>query len=462
LGYAAVLAGSVCAFLVIRHFGNALNAGGFLETPVSAGRAGASVSDTLLPHVLFALVVIVVAARILGLGAKAIGQPAVVGEMIAGILLGPSLLGRLMPQISAFTFPSNVWPFLSVIAQIGVVLFMFLVGIDLDFSLLRGRARSSVAISQASIVAPFLLGSLLALWLYPEFSLRGISFTQFALFTGVAMSVTAFPVLARILRDTGMDRNQIGAVALGCAAADDVTAWCLLALVVGIARSQPGRVFVTLALTVAFACFVLFAVRPAAIWLARKRAEDAVSLQGTVVVVCAALFLASLTTELIGIHAFFGAFLLGLVVPHDSALAKDLRARIEDVVVPVLLPIFFALTGLRTQVGLMHGGRNWMFFAAILAAATIGKFGASYVAGKISGLTSSEAAALGILMNTRGLMELIVLNAGLDLGILPPSLFVMLVLMAIVTTFATCPVLRLIIRRVPELARRPVISERAA
>jgi len=281
-------------------------------------------------------------------------------------------------------------------------------------------------------------------------SSQDVSFTQFALFIGVSMSVTAFPVLARILTDRGMQKSRIGTIALACAAVDDVTAWCLLAFVVSVARAQPGRIFTTLGLTAAFIIVIFVLVRPAALWLVRKQATNRLAAQSTFVIVCAALLLAALATERIGIHALFGAFLIGVVVPHDSALAQDVRRKLEDAVVALLLPVFFVFTGLRTQIGLVHGLRNWLICATIVAVASLGKFGGSFVAARLTGLSWREAVSVGILMNTRGLMELIVLNVGLDLGVLSPALFAMFVLMAIATTFATTPILQAVTRS-PEL-----------
>jgi len=291
-------------------------------------------------------------------------------------------------------------------------------------------------------VVPFLLGSCLALWLYPRFADRSISFTAFALFIGVAMSVTAFPVLTRILTDTRMQTSPMGMLALACAAVDDVTAWCLLVLVVGVTRAQPGRVLLTAGAAMAFIFFVLVVVRRGAAWLARRRKSEGRTTQQMFAAVCVSLLLSALATERIGIHALFGAFLLGAVVPHDSDLARDIREKCEDLVVVLFLPVFFAFSGMRTQVGLLTEPAEWMACAVIILIASSGKFGGSFFAARITGSDSREAACLGILMNTRGLMELVVLNVGLDLGVLSPTLFAMFVLMAVVTTLATAPVLK--------------------
>jgi Kef-type K+ transport system membrane component KefB len=395
----------------------------------------------VLHHVLLALVVIILCAQGLGWIFRKLRQPPVIGEMIAGILLGPSLLGRVFPSASAYLLPPEVAPFLSVIAQVGIILYMFLVGVELNTNLLRGRTHASVATSHASIIAPFLLGSLLALWLYPVFSSRDVPFVVFALFMGVSMSVTAFLVLARILTDRQMGTSPMGAIAVACAAVDDVTAWCLFALVVSVARAHAGHVLITLGLTTAFILAVFFLARPAALWFTRLYMKRCETDRGSIVFPCAALLLAALATERIGIHALFGAFLIGVVIPHNSRLAYDIKQKSEDVSVALFLPTFFAFTGLRTQIGLVHGLRNWLICLAIIGVASLGKFGGGAIAAWLTGLPGRQAAGLGILMNTRGLMELVVLNVGMDLGVLSPTLFAMLVIMAIVTTLATTPIL---------------------
>jgi len=440
LGYAAMLAAAALIFVGIRWLGLRLAAPAGVAAGAGGGASGPAAGT--LTHVLLALVVVLVAARSLGALFRRWQQPAVVGEMIAGILLGPSLLGRAAPGLSHFLLPGTVAPYISVIAQIGVILYMFLVGLELDTGLLKQRTHAAVAISHASIVGPFLLGAGLALWLYPRYSSSNVSFTLFALLLGVAMSITAFPVLARILTDQHLHTSRMGAVALACAAVDDVTAWCLFAFVVGLAHARPAGALVTLAWTAGFIVTVLVAGRPAAAWYARRYARRGASGQGAIVVVCAALLLGALATERIGIHALFGAFLIGVVIPHDSALARDVMRKFEDLVVVLLLPMFFAFTGMRTQIALVQGWQDWAVCAAIVLVASLGKFGCGALAARWQGLGWRQAASLGILMNARGLMELIVLNLGLDLGILSPTLFAMLVIMAIVTTFVTTPALQ--------------------
>jgi Kef-type K+ transport system membrane component KefB len=452
--YAALLAGAALAFLWIGRQGAGLVAParggpGVAGLPPAGDAqvvaADARVAGDALPHVLLALAVILVAARSVGLVFRRLGQPPVVGEVLAGILLGPSLLGRVSPPALAFLLPPVVAPYLGIIAQVGIILFMFLVGVELDPDLMRHRTQATLAISHASITVPFVLGALLALPLYPRLATRDVPFTAFALFLGVSMSITAFPVLARILRDRGIQRTRLGVIALTCAAVDDVTAWCLLALVVSVIRSRSGSALVTVLLTAAYIGLLLAGVRPLLARLVRAVDHRGMT-QGVMSIAFAGLLLSALATEAIGIHAIFGAFLLGVIVPHESRIARQLRAQLEGVVVVLLLPAFFAFTGMRTQVGLLRRPSDWLLCGLIILVASLGKFGGSTLAARLTGLSWLDAASLGVLMNTRGLVELIVLNIGLDLHVLSPALFAMLVLMALATTVATTPLLALLQR----------------
>jgi Kef-type K+ transport system membrane component KefB len=395
-------------------------------------------ADILL-RVLIALAAVIVAGRALGKALAYIGQPPVIGEVVAGILLGPSLLGR---ELSALVLPPRVAPFLGVIAQLGVVFYMFLVGLELNTAQVRQRATSTVAIAHASMTAPFLLGAALALWLHPRYATSDVPFLSFALFMGVAMSITAFPVLARILSDRRMTRTELGALALTCAAIGDVTAWCLLAFVVGVAQARASGAVVVAVLALAFIVFVVVVVRPVAARAARHTEERPIG-TGTVALALLAVLLAALTTEAIGIHAIFGAFLLGAVVPHDSKLAHELTRKLDAFTI-LMLPAFFAYSGMRTEIGLVAGATEWLVCGLLVLVATIGKLGGTLLAGRLTGLDWRTSASLGVLMNTRGLMELIVLNIGLDLGVISPTMFAMMVVMALVTTMATTPILLLL------------------
>ena len=445
IGYGVMVLATIVAFLLIRNYGETLlaptaAAAAHVVTPVQAGN--------VLLRVLVALVAIIVTGQLLGWVFAHLNQPPVIGEVVAGILLGPSLLG---PEVSALVLPPSVAPYLGIIAQLGVVLYMFLVGLELNPALLNQRAHTTVATSHASILAPFILGALLALLLYPRVSSSDVSFTSFALFMGVSMSITAFPVLARILTDYRMSRTRLGVLALSCAAIDDVTAWCLLAFVVGIAKAEMGQGLFVAAGAVAFITFMFLLGRPILQWVA-VRWDGEAQTRGATTLVFVALLLSSLTAEVIGIHAIFGAFLLGAVIPHDSALARVLTRQLEQVVTILLLPAFFALTGMRTRIDLLYEPGQWLICAVIILTAVAGKFGGTLVAARLTGLRWRDAAILGALMNTRGLMELIVLNVGLDLHVITPTLFAMMVLMALVTTMMTAPVVR-------RLNQRPALEE---
>ncbi len=452
--YIVLLVVAGIGFSIIRHFGEKLSSQPLISSP-TAIVPGILQQSPLLPQVLVALVVVISVARLLGFVCQRLGQPRVIGEVIAGIALGPSLFGRIAPDAMAFVFPAAVSPILGILAQLGVILYMFLVGLELNSGLLRSRAHATVAISHASIIGPFLLGAVLALTVYSGYAPAGVTFTSFALFLGVAMSITAFPVLARILTDLRLDKTELGVIALSCAAADDVTAWCLLAFVVGVTKADVYGAMVTVVLAGCYIGVMLGVARPVmARYLAPlKNAELSVNVTAWVLV---AVLASAVMTEVIGIHAIFGAFLLGAVIPHDSHIARSFRHKLEDVVSILLLPAFFAYTGTRTQIGLLSEWSDWWFCALIILVATLGKFGGTLVASRFTGLDWRTSASLGILMNTRGLMELIVLNIGLDLGVISPTLFAMMVLMALVTTIATTPILRMLL---PECCSHPIENQ---
>ena len=441
--YVVMLALTVLAFFIIRHFGESLTAHAPVESAASAAKKPTPLS---IYHLLLALAAVIAAGRSLGVVFRWIGQPPVIAEVIAGILLGPSLLGAISPSAQQYLLPDSVAPALSVIAQLGVILYMFVVGLELDVGLLRDRGHATVAISHASIVVPFLLGVLLALGMYPSLATPQFTFTTFALFLGAAMSVTAFPVLARILSDRKMTRTRLGVIAITCAAVDDASAWCLLAFVVGVAKAEVGGAALVTGLTIGYIVLMFVLVRPLVHAWCRWLGDRAPTPE-VLAVVFVAVLASALMTELIGVHAIFGAFLVGAIFPHDSTIAKDLIHKLENLVTVLLLPAFFAFTGMRTEIGLISGWENWLWCLAIIAVATVGKFGGSLAAARLTGLSWRDAAGLGILMNTRGLMELIVLNIGLDLKIISPTVFAMMVVMAIVTTIATTPILQLIAPR---------------
>lgn len=396
-----------------------------------------------LSHLFLQLLVIIAASRVVGRIFVRLGQPSVVGEMAAGILLGPSLFGLLSPSAFEFVFPESSIGALRLFAQIGVCLFMFAVGMELNIEHVRNKAHSAVVVSHASIVFPFLLGVTLAYFLFTHLAAPGATFTAFALFLGISMSITAFPVLARILQQRGLSKTSLGSTAITCAAVDDVTAWSILAFVVAIARATSlAGAGLNLMLVLLFVGLMVWVVKPLLPRIVGTAGfgEDAPS-RGTLAVVVCLVVASALCTEVIGIHALFGAFLAGAIVPDINGLRQKLTVRVESFSSVLLLPLFFAFTGLRTQVGLLNDFQGWMTCLVIIVVATVGKLGGSAVAARLTGMNWSESLQLGALMNTRGLMELIALNIGYDLGILSPRIFTMLVIMALVTTALTGPLL---------------------
>ena len=402
-----------------------------------------------LVRLLVQLLLIVATARVCARLATQVGQPPVIGEIAAGIIIGPSVLGALAPAASAALFPSDSLQILQMLSQIGVLLFMFVIGVELDASHLRGRTSTAIVVSHFSIAVPFILGVLLALLIYRAYAPDGVPFHAFALFLGVAMSITAFPVLARILEERRLTGTSLGTTALTCAAVDDVTAWSLLAFVSAVITA--GGAAATLAtmvvLLTAFVLVMVSVVRPSlARLLDSTLRADALSKEH-IALVLAVLMASALATEIIGIHALFGAFLAGVVMPADATFRRLLRERLETISTVLLLPLFFAFTGLRTEIGLLSNVSDLLMTLVIIAVATIGKVGGTVVAARWTGLGWYESFALGALMNTRGLMELIALNVGYDLGILTPKVFTMMVLMALTTTAMTGPLLSLVERR---------------
>ena len=385
---------------------------------------------------------VLLVARVIGWIFQCIGQPRVIGEMTAGILLGPSVFGRFFPTAFHYVFPSSSFPAITVLSQLGLLLFMFVVGLEVDLVHILKQRSAVVLISNVSIALPLGLGIALAKALYPSFAGEHVSFPPFALFVGTAMSVTAFPVLARILKERDLMGSSLGTMAIACAAIDDVSAWLLLAVLTATVRSSSSwQHFVgTILLLVGFISFMLIVVRRFGSFLEywyekRGAGVDFVS------VLVLLVFASSWTTDKIGVHALFGAFMAGLVMPINERLLTDVVERIESLSLALLLPLFFALTGLRTHIDLLSGKSALGYGLAILAIAVTGKLAGAAFAARVVGLQWRDSIGLGILMNTRGLVELVILNAALDLGLSSPELFTMMVLMAVVTTFMTTPML---------------------
>ncbi|MDO9040052.1 MAG: cation:proton antiporter, partial [Bacteroidota bacterium] len=393
------------------------------------------------------IITIIITARILGWACKKIGQPTVIGEIIAGIVLGPSLLGMYFPEFFNSLFPDHSMGNLQFLSQIGLILFMFMVGMELDLKALKSKAHDAIVISHASIIFPFALGIGLAYFIYQTFAPSGVEFLSFGLFLGIAMSITAFPVLARIVHERGIHKTRLGAIVITCAAADDITAWCLLAAVIAIAKAGSFvSSLYTIAIAVGYVFLMIKMVKPFL-----KRVGDLYPSRETmskqiVAIFFLTLIVSSYTTEVIGIHALFGAFMAGAIMPENTKFRNIFIEKVEDVALVLLLPLFFVYTGLRTEIGLINDLYLWKITGLIVLVAIVGKFIGSALAAKFVGQNWRDSLTIGALMNTRGLMELVVLSIGYDLGILSPEIFSMMVIMALVTTFMTGPALDLINR----------------
>jgi Kef-type K+ transport system membrane component KefB/nucleotide-binding universal stress UspA family protein len=416
-------------------------------------------------QVLIQVVVIIGVSRLVGLGFRRINQPLVIGEIVAGIMLGPSFLGAVAPALSAVLFPPQTLPLLEILKDLGLIFFMFLIGLELDPKYLKGGLKTAVLVSHTSIVTPFSLGLLLAMLLYPLVSQQGVSFTAFSLFLGAAMSITAFPVLARILTEKNLQNTPIGTLALTCAAVDDVTAWCLLALAISVAGTNSmAAALPVILLSLLYVGIMVVLGRPLLAQIAKFFSSSGKLDQSLLALIYVCVILSAVMTELIGVHFIFGAFLVGALMPKQADLTRVIAEKTEDFVLVVLLPIFFAYSGLKTQIGLLNQPILWMLCGLVLLVAIVGKYCGTFLAARISGLNRQDSSALGWLMNTRGLTELIVLNIGLSLGVITPLLFTMLVIMALVTTFMTSPLLAWTYSKGDRLAlaQPPIIQDKKA
>jgi Kef-type K+ transport system membrane component KefB len=392
------------------------------------------------------IAVVLVVCLLVGSLFLKIGQPRVVGEMFAGIMLGPSLLGWMAPRFSAFLFPSASLGFLNALSQIGVIVFMFLVGLGSNPKELKSHGHAAVLTSHVSITAPFVLASFLAMYLYPRLSDNSVPFINFGLFMGAAMSITAFPVLARILTERNLLQSRLGTVSIACAAVDDVTGWCILAYIVLLIRSanSGNRIWLTVGGLIAFALVMLYGVQRLLRRFQTVYEQRGMLSENAIALMLVLALASALCTEWLGIHLLFGSFLMGAIMPKEPKFVRYVSSHFETIVVTLLLPLYFAFTGLRTNIGLMKGPHMWMYCGLIILVATSGKLGGSMLASWWAGMPAREAAGLGTLMNTRGLMELVILNIGLELKVISPALFSMMVLMALTTTFMTTPVLQAI------------------
>lgn len=409
-----------------------------------------------LAILIFQIITIVLVARVFGWLFKKIGQPSVIGEIIAGIALGPSLLGMYFPELSNVIFPVESLGNLQFLSQIGLILFMFVIGMELDLNVLKSKVNDAVVISHASIIFPFTLGMGLAYVLYSQLAPPGINFLSFALFMGIAMSITAFPVLARIVQERGIHKTKLGTIVITAAATDDITAWCLLASVIAIVKagSFVSSLYI-IGLAILYVLMMITLVKPFFQRIGDLSMQKGMLSKTYVAIFLLTLLISSYCTEVIGIHALFGAFMTGAIMPMDEKFRSLFIEKVEDIALILFLPLFFVYTGLRTEIGLINDIYLWKVTISIIIVAVVGKFVGSAIAARFVGQSWKDSLMIGALMNTRGLMELVVLNIGLDLGVLTPEMFAMMVVMALVTTFMTGPSLNFI----QYLFRKKVDSE---
>ncbi len=447
IAYALFVALPLLGLVGILKAGKTLTAPNWLSGAVPVQPVpGTSPAALNLFTLVLQIAVILAVCRLTGALFRRIHQPRVVGEMFAGILLGPSLLGWIAPQFSAYLFPHSSLGPLNALSQIGVIVFMFLVGLGINPNELKNQGHAAVLTSHVSITAPFVLAALLSLYLYPRLSNESVKFTHFALFMGAAMSITAFPVLARILTERDMLKSGLGTVAIACAAVDDVTGWCILAYIVVLIRAagQTTPIWMTIAGILLFALLMVYGVRFLLRGFERTFRRHGEISENFMALMLLLVLASALCTERLGIHLLFGSFLMGAIMPKEPKFVRYVLDRFETVTVTLLLPLFFAFSGLRTNIGLLKGANMWIYCGLIILIAATGKLGGSMAAARMSGMSWRDAAGLGTLMNTRGLMELVILNIGLDIKVISPALFSMMVMMALVTTFMTTPLLQVI------------------
>lgn len=408
------------------------------------------VTDNLhhpLSILLIQIIAVLLMVRLFGFLFKHIGQPGVIGEIVAGIVLGPSVLGYFFPDVFQALFPPESLTNLELLSQVGLVLFMFVIGMELDFSVLKNKINETLVISHVGILVPFFLGIVASYWIYEEYAAAQTAFLPFALFIGISMSITAFPVLARIIQERNMTKTSLGTLAIASAANDDVTAWCLLAVVIAIAKAGTfASALYAIGLTALYIIIMFMVVRPFLKKVGEVYANQEVINKTFVALILLILIISSTLTEIIGIHALFGAFMAGVVMPPSIGFRKVMMEKVEDIALVFFLPLFFAFTGLRTEIGLINSPALWGVCLLLITVAVAGKLGGCAVAARLVGESWKDSFTIGTLMNTRGLMELVALNIGYEMGVLPPSIFVILVIMALVTTFMTTPLLHLVER----------------
>jgi len=400
-------------------------------------------------HFFLQLAVILLTCRIVGwLGRKALGQPQVVGEMIAGVVLGPSLLGLLFPDLQLALFPKETRNVLYAGAQLGVGLYMFMVGLTLRLDHVRAKARSAASVSAAGIVMPFALAAVITPFLLtvPGLFAPGITQTNATLFLGACIALTAFPMLARIINERGLAHSSLGTLSLTAGAFDDAASWCVLAIVLATFGGGPGVALLAIGGAILYVAFMLRFGRRLLAPLGRM-VEQKGEMSTAVLAIVMTLFCSSaFLMDAIGIHAIFGGFLLGVCMPR-GALVEELKRKAEPLAVVLLLPMFFTYSGLNTRMDMVNSLELLAIALGILAVSVLAKFGACWAAARLTGEDNRTALGIGALMNSRGLMELIIINIGLQKGIIGPTLFSMLVLMAIITTMMAGPVFELVYGR---------------
>ena len=408
--------------------------------------------DLLMHHVessigilLLQIIVILITCRLFGWLFAKMQQPTVIGEIVAGIVLGPSVLGHLLPSVSAFLFPLDSLQNINMLSQFGLILFMFAIGMELNITEVRQKLKETILISHTSTIFPFFLGMVTAYFLYNKYAYESTPFLSFALFVSIALSITAFPVLARIIQEKGLTKTHLGTISLASAANGDITAWCLLAVVVAIAQagSMLSAIY-NIGFSFIYLLLMFTVIRPFLRMIGHIYHNKEVVDKGLVAFMFLLLIVSSYLTEILGLLALFGAFVAGVVMPDNIKFRKIMTEKVEDVSLALFLPLFFVSTGLRTAIGLLNSPELWYMCGIFILVAIIGKFGGSLVAARFVGETWKDSLYIGALMNTRGLMELVVLTIGYDMKILTPPIFVMLVLMTLVTTFMTTPLISFI------------------
>ena len=398
-----------------------------------------------LMTLLMQIIIILIFCRVFSSLFNLMGQPGVLGEIIAGIILGPSVLGNYFPETFNFIFSKGSLENVYLISQIGLILFMFVIGLEVDFKVLKNKFNETLVISHAGILVPFFLGIVSSYYIYTKYASQQTSFLAFALFIGISMSITAFPVLARIVQERNLANTQLGVLSIASAANDDVTAWCLLAIVIALTKSGTTEsAFITVGLTLIYILFMFFCVRPFFKKISQIHANNEIFNRSLIGLIFLTLIISASITEIIGIHALFGGFIAGVVMPSNLGFRHIMMNKVEDVTLAFFLPLFFAYTGLNTNLLLINSWSMVGVCIMLIVIAIVGKFGGCTIAAKLVGETWHDSLTIGMLMNTRGLMELVALNIGYEMGVLPKSIYAVLIIMALVTTFMTTPALHLI------------------